>query len=267
VAGALSGRAALVTGGASGIGAACVRRLAAEGAAVTVADLDEAAGRALVDDLAAAGIDAHFVRTDVTDDAACSAAIDAAAHRQGRLAITVAAAGISHGTYLTEPDAPNPKTGLLDVTADDWRRVMAVNVDGVLHTARAAARRMMSDGTKGSIITIASMNSQRTSVGTGPYSVSKAAAWMLTKSLAVELAPHGIRVNAVGPGFVETPMTARLFTPGSGARERALAGTPLGRLGQPEDIAAAVRFLAGDDAAFITGAILYADGGYLADVR
>jgi NAD(P)-dependent dehydrogenase (short-subunit alcohol dehydrogenase family) len=111
------------------------------------------------------------------------------------------------------------------------------------------------------------MNSHRTSVGTGPYSVSKAAAWMLTKSLAVELAPHRVRVNAVGPGFVETPMTARLFTPGSGARERALAGTPLGRLGRPEDIANAVRYLASDDAAFVTGTILYADGGYLADVR
>jgi 3-oxoacyl-[acyl-carrier protein] reductase len=267
VAGALTGRTALVTGGASGIGAACVRRLAADGAAVTIADLNDAGGAALAAELAASGHDAQFVAADVTDAEARTAAVHEAARQRGRLDITVAAAGISHGGYLTEPDAPNPKTDLLDVTADDWRRVMTANLDGVLHIAQAAARRMIADGTPGSIVTIASMNSRRTSAGTGPYSVSKAAAWMLTKSLAVELAPHGIRVNAVGPGFVETPMTARLFTEGNGARERALAATPLGRLGRPEDIAAAVRYLAGNDAAFVTGAILYADGGYLADVR
>ena len=264
---ALTGRSALVTGGASGIGAACVRRLAADGAAVTIADLNEASGAALAADLSASGHDAQFVTTDVTDSQACTTAVREAVRQFGPLDIAVAAAGISHGGYLIDPDAPNPKSGLLDVSADDWRRVMTTNVDGVLHIARAAARRMIADHTRGSIVTIASMNSQRTSTGTGPYSVSKAAAWMLTKSLAVELAPHGIRVNAVGPGFVETPMTARLFIEGNGARERALAATPLGRLGRPDDIAAAVRYLAGDDAAFVTGTILYADGGYLADVR
>lgn len=263
---ALTGRSALVTGGASGIGAACVRRLAADGAAVTVADLNAAAGEELVAQLLAGGHRARFIRTDVTDERSCEQAVLTACGNGG-LHIVVAAAGISHGTYLTRRDRPNPKTQLLEVDPDDWHRVMAANVDGVLFTVRTAARRMMTDSTEGSIVTIASMNAQRTSVGTGPYSVSKAAAWMLTKSFAVELAPHRIRVNAVSPGFIETPMTASLFTDGNGARERALAATPLGRLGRPEDIAAAVRFLAGDDAAFLTGSVLYADGGYLADVR
>jgi NAD(P)-dependent dehydrogenase (short-subunit alcohol dehydrogenase family) len=262
----LAGRTALVTGGGSGIGAACALRLAGEGAPVVVSDINPA-GEQVVTRIRAAGGQADFVAADVSDPEQCRTLVGAAIDHLGRIDVLVAAAGISHSGYLTDPGARQPRPLLVDVTPQDWQQVMAVNLDGIMFTNQAVARHMLAAGIHGAIINIASINSQRTSVGTGTYSVSKAAAWMLTKSYAVELASAGIRVNAVAPGFVETPMTERLFLGDPGYRQRMVDSTPLARLGQPDDIAGAVLYLASDDAAFVTGTLLYADGGYLAAER
>jgi NAD(P)-dependent dehydrogenase (short-subunit alcohol dehydrogenase family) len=147
---------------------------------------------------------------------------------------------------------------------------MDVNLHGLLYTDQAVARQLLRQarqtGTRGSIVNIASMNAQRASVSTGPYSVSKAGAWMLTKTLALELAPAGIRVNAVGPGFIDTPMNEGLLADPA-ALDRVLTATPLGRLGEPSEVAAAVVYLASDEAAFVTGTMLYTDGGFIAATR
>jgi NAD(P)-dependent dehydrogenase (short-subunit alcohol dehydrogenase family) len=262
----LAGRSVLVTGGGSGIGAACARRLAAEGARVVVSDIN-AAGELVATGIRDGGGEAAFVQADVSTPEQCHALVDAAVAAFGGLDVLVAAAGISHGGYLTDPGSRQPRTPLVDVTPEDWQRVLAVNLDGIMFTNQAVARHMLATGVRGAIVNITSMNSQRTSIGTGTYSVSKAAAWMLTKSYAVELASAGIRVNAVAPGFIQTPMTERLFLGDPSYLDRMVDSTPLGRLGQPDDIAGAVLYLASDDAAFVTGTMLFADGGYLAAER
>jgi 3-oxoacyl-[acyl-carrier protein] reductase len=263
----VAGKVALVTGAASGIGAGCAHRLGTEGARVVLADLPTGAGEQTAARLRDDGVECRFMATDVRDPAACEAAVSACVETYGGLDVVVAAAGISHGSYLTDDGSPNPRTPLVEVDPEDWHRVLAVNLDGVMHIDQAAARWMLAAGVRGSIVNVASMNAVRTSPGTGPYSVSKAAAWMLTKSYAVELAGAGIRVNAVGPGFVETPMTDRLFRIDPKYRERMMAATPLGRMGRPADIAAAVLYLAGDEAEFVTGTLLVVDGGFMAAER
>jgi NAD(P)-dependent dehydrogenase (short-subunit alcohol dehydrogenase family) len=269
----MAGRSVVVTGGASGIGAACALRMAQEGAAsVVVGDLDDARGDQVVAALRAAGAAAGFVRTDVTDAGACRALVDAGAATTGRVDVLVAAAGISHGQYRSGAESPSgygadrSRAHLVDVDPADWHRVLDVNLHGLFHVLQATARRMLADGTAGSIVTVTSMKSQRASVATGPYSVSKAAAWMLTKTLALELAAHGIRVNAVGPGFIDTPMNTALKGDPA-AVQRVVEATPLGRLGSPEEVASAVLYLAGDESAYLTGSALYPDGGFLAATR
>jgi 3-oxoacyl-[acyl-carrier protein] reductase len=262
----VAGRTVLVTGGGSGIGAACALRLAGEGGQVVVSDINRA-GEQVAARIRDAGGHAEFIPADVSDPEQCRTLVAAAVEHLGRIDVLVAAAGISHGGYLTDPGSPQPRTALAEVTPEEWRQVMAVNLDGIMFTNQAVVRHMLAAGVRGVIVNITSMNSQRTSIGTGPYSVSKAAAWMVTKSYAVELASAGIRVNAVAPGFIQTPMTERLFLGDPGYRERMVESTPLQRMGQPDDIAAAVLYLASDDAAFVTGTLLYADGGYLAAQR
>jgi NAD(P)-dependent dehydrogenase (short-subunit alcohol dehydrogenase family) len=262
----VAGRTVLVTGGGSGIGAACAVRLAAEGAPVVVGDINPA-GEQVAARIRVAGGQATFVQVDVSDPEQCQSLVETAIGQLGRIDVLVAAAGISHSGYLTDPGSQQPRPLLVDVTPSDWQQVMAVNLDGIMFTNQAVARHMLAAGIRGAIVNITSMNSQRTSIGTGTYSVSKAAAWMLTKSYAVELAAAGIRVNAVAPGFIETPMTERLFLGDASYRKRMVDATPLARIGQPDDIAGAVLYLASDDAAFVTGTLLFADGGYLAAER
>jgi NAD(P)-dependent dehydrogenase (short-subunit alcohol dehydrogenase family) len=262
----LAGRAVLVTGGGSGIGAACALRLAAEGAPVVVSDINPS-GEKVAARIRTAGGRAVFVAADVSDPEQCATLVAAAIEHLGRIDVLVAAAGISHSGYLTDPGSRQPRPRLVDVTPSEWHQVMAVNLDGIMFTNQAVARHMLAIGARGAIVNITSINAQRTSIGTGTYSVSKAAAWMLTKSYAVELASAGIRVNAVAPGFIETPMTERLFLGDPSYRQRMVDSTPLARMGQPDDIAGAVLYLASDDAAFVTGTLLYADGGHLAAQR
>jgi NAD(P)-dependent dehydrogenase (short-subunit alcohol dehydrogenase family) len=178
----------------------------------------------------------------------------------------VAAAGISHALHVSgEPRegdrmARRDASFIINKPVEYWEKVLAVNLTGVMLTNRAVAKKMVDGGVRGSIINIASGAAKIPLPGSADYCVSKAGVWMLTKVLALELASHGIRVNAIGPGFIETPMTATMREDEANVR-RIVETTPLGRLGQPEDIANTALFLASDESSFWTGEILFPDGG------
>ena len=267
--GRLTDRVAVVTGGASGIGRACALRFAADGADVVVADLNPERGAATVAAIEALGRRALFVRTDTSREEDCDALIAAAVETFGRVDIAVAAAGISHAAYVSRENPvirPGAQASaweagaLINKPVKYWDKVLAVNLTGVMLTDRAAARQMIAQGLGGAIINIGSISGSVPFKGVADYCVSKAGVWMLTKVLAQELAPHQIRVNAVGPGTVDTPMSAALLADAV-TRHAMLEMTPLKRFAKPEEIANAVVFLAGEEAGFITGEILFVDGG------
>ncbi|MFE7070576.1 SDR family NAD(P)-dependent oxidoreductase [Streptomyces sp. NPDC057620] len=242
----LTGRTAFVTGAASGIGRACAVLLARAGATVHCADLD-AQGldetAALIKD---AGGTARPHPLDVTD----RARLDEAVATCARLDVMAAVAGIMHSSPV------------LETRDEDLDRVLAVNFKGVLYACQAAARSMLDSRTSGSIITMASGAVDTGGPGLLCYGAAKAAVVQLTKTLATEMGPHGIRVNAVAPGWIRTPMTDR-HDGEAQARTEALMSrmSPLGRVGEPEDIAHAVLHLASDASAFTTGQILRPNGG------
>ena len=209
----LKGRVAVITGGASGLGRASAERFAAEGADLVLADLNARAG----DETAAAitaetGRQVEFVALDVTDEDQTQALMRHAVDAFGRLDVVLAAAGVSSAGYVSGQVTvriDDPETNyLINKPAADWRRVLDINLTGVMLTARAAAQAMIGLESPGSIISIASVAGRVPLAGAAEYSVSKAGVIMLTQVLARELADHGIRVNAIGPGFIETPMTA-----------------------------------------------------------
>ena len=199
--GRLETKRAIITGGASGLGAAIAQRFAGEGASVAIIDLPHMAerGNAVVDELNSAGAQAVFVTGDVLDPASIRAAIDEGAEAFGGADICIASAGVA-----SHPDSGF--RGFLDLELEHFDFVNNVNVRGVFLTAQRAAQLMVAAGRGGSIVTLASIAAKRPSAGV--YSVSKAAAWMLTRSFATELAPHKIRVNAIGPAYVTTEMLA-----------------------------------------------------------
>ena len=240
-------KSVLITGGSRGIGAACARRFARDGWSVAVHYYkSEAEALALAEELRAAGAEAVPVRGDLSDPAQAARAVEAAQAALGRLDALVCNAGVALPVQL-----------LTDTTDDQWRRVMGTDLDGVFHTLRAAIPGMVSRK-RGAIVTVSSMWGVTGGSCEAPYSAAKAGVIGLTKALAKELGPSGIRVNCVAPGAIETDMTAFL-TPEDRA---ALAGeAPLGRMGAPEEVAEAVRFLAGEEARFITGQVLRVDGG------
>ena len=254
--GRLAEKVALITGGASGIGRACAVRFAQEGAKICVADRDLAAATDTARKIDGNGRRAIAVAVDTTDEAANDAMVRRCVEAFGGVDILVAAAGI--GSPRPDPDSARPHN-VLSIPTADFRMVLDVNLWGVLHGNRAVARWMVEHRRGGSLINLASIMSRMPSSGAA-YSVSKAGVWMLTKCLAQDLAPHGIRVNAIGPGFIETPMTAPLR--GDAARsEWAMKLTPMGRFGTPEEVAATALFLASDDASFFTGELLHPSGG------
>jgi NAD(P)-dependent dehydrogenase (short-subunit alcohol dehydrogenase family) len=238
--GRLDGRVALVTGGASGIGAACAERFAAEGAEVTTLDLTGD-----VDQL-----------VDVTDETAVSAAVDLVVERHGRLDVVVNSAGVAGGGPVH----------LLD--RKEWDRVIGVNLTGTFLVCKHALRPMLDQGS-GSIINVASVEGIEGTEGGSTYNASKAGVVMLTKNLAIDYGSKGIRSNCICPGFIETPMfSSVLDSPGMEIfRERIRNEHKLGRFGRPDEIAGAAMFLASDDASFVTGHALVVDGGYTAGRR
>jgi meso-butanediol dehydrogenase / (S,S)-butanediol dehydrogenase / diacetyl reductase len=244
---------AIVTGGGSGIGEAVVRRLCAEGAAVVVADIDGQAAQRVADSLAA-GDRIQPVALDVTDRAAVEALISDAQQRFGRLDILVNCAGI------------RGVGSVLDVEPELWRRVQAVNTEGTLNTCQFFARAVKKAGTPAAIVNVSSTAGLFGSYNRAPYVSSKFAVVGLTRAMAMEVSEFGIRVNAVAPGMTYTPMTEVMFRDEDGVRQIRSA-LPIGREGRPEEIAAAILFLASDDASFITGVILPVDGGFTAGKR
>jgi len=256
MAGRLAGKIAVITGGGSGIGRACAVRFAMEGAKVCVADLDQAAAKDTARRVEAAGQKSLALRVDTTDEVANDLMVDSCVEAFGAVDVLVAAAGV--GSPRPAAASAKPHT-MLTMPTEAFRSVIDVNLYGVLFSNRAVARFMVANGRGGSLINLGSIMSKMPSTG-GAYSVSKAGVWMVTKCLAQELAHHGIRVNAIGPGFIETPMTAPLR--GDADRNRwAMGMTPMGRYGTAEEVASTALFLASDDAAFFTGEILHPSGG------
>lgn len=252
----LRGRVALITGGGSGIGRACALLFAREGARVCAADLQLEGTAETVRAIEAEGGQALAVPVDVSDPAGVDRMVAACVDAFGGVDILVAAAGIASAR---PPSAGGEPYTTLTIPLDQFRRIIDINLYGVLHSDRAVARWLLEHGRPGSIINIASAAAKVPLPGAA-YSVSKAGVWMLTKVLAMELAPAGIRVNAIGPGWIETPMTAALRD--DEARLRwALSLTPMGRMGRPEEVASVALFLASDAASYMTGELLHPSGG------
>ena len=248
----LAGKAALVTGGASGIGLATARRFATEGARVAITDLDEGAGATAAHEL---GDAAFFMHHDVTSESGWEAVMRESVSRFGGVDVLLNSAGVFRfGT-------------IEDTTLDEWRQTIAINLDGTFLGCRAAVRAMREHG--GSIINMSSISGLRGDPDNAAYNASKGGVRLLTKSVALHCARRGypIRCNSVHPGSIDTPMVRSYFTgrPDPEAEERAwLREIPVGRLGRAEDIASLILYLASDEASYVTGAEFTIDGGMTA---
>ncbi len=253
----LAGRVALITGAASGIGKATAERLAAEGAAVMITDVDDDSGKAVAAELGALGQQAGYLYLDVGSEQEWQRAVEGVVEQFGRLDILVNNAGVRG-----EPE-PIEETSLAN-----WDRSIAILQTGVFLGMKWAAPALLESG-HASVVNISSIFGASGGFGTSPaYHAAKGAVRVLTKTAALRWAKRGIRVNSVHPGFIDTP----LLHPGSSCEPSGAAKfhqaildvTPLGRLGRPEEVAAGVAYLASDEAAFVTGSELYIDGGYMA---
>jgi glucose 1-dehydrogenase len=247
----LQGKVALVTGGAQGIGLACAQRFVADGARVTIVDRDAARGAQAVAAMGGAAC-ARFIEGDVTAPGLAQRALDETVAAFGGIDVLLNNAGITHAADF------------LDLAVEDFDRVLGINLRSYFVFGQTVARHMAQAGTRGSIINMSSVNSVVAIPNQVPYCISKGGVNMLTRVMAISLAPRGIRVNAIGPGTIATEL-ARNAVLGSPQAERTIMSrTPLGRLGEPEEVASVASFLAGDESSYFTGQTLYPDGGRLA---
>ncbi|WP_223596625.1 SDR family NAD(P)-dependent oxidoreductase [Pseudomonas sp. A-R-19] len=252
----LAEKVCIVTGGASGIGKACVELFAKEGAKVAVFDVDVSSGVRLTEELSSAGHNVLFLRVDVSSESAIKTAVGEVISRFGRLDVLVNNAGITHTFSSTE-----------HVSEEEWDKVISINAKGVLFGTKHAIPRMRAAG-GGSIVNICSICADIGFGGLAPYHAAKGAVKAMTRNDAMDLARDRIRVNSVHPAFVWTPMTEDELQQGGGdmekAKQDAAAVHPLGRMAMPIDIAFACLYLASDESSFVTGSALTIDGGYTA---
>jgi NAD(P)-dependent dehydrogenase (short-subunit alcohol dehydrogenase family) len=243
----LADKVAIVTGATQGIGLACAERLVREGARVMLVDIKPEGEQAAVQ----LGEATRFFAADVSQKADVDAMIAATLQAFGRIDILVNNVGVTHAADF------------LDLHEDDFDRVLRINLKSMFLCGQAAAREMVKQGS-GSIINMSSVNSELAIPNQVPYVVSKGGVNQLTKVMALNLAPHGIRVNGVGPGTILTELAKKAVLGSPEARHTILSRTPLGRCGEPEEVASIVAFLASDDASYMTGQTIYADGGRMA---
>ena len=243
---------AVITGAAGGIGQGIASQLAADGYAVVLGDVRGDAAHSTAQSFVAQGVRAISVQADITDAAACAGMMQAAQDSFGRIDVFVNSAGIS---------SPKPT---LEVTPEEWRRMIDIQLTGAFLSSQAAGRAFVEQGRGGCIVFISSINAEAAFPMRTAYACAKSGVLMLTKTLAIEWAARGIRVNAVGPSHTETEMTQQNIARGVIDIETIKRRIPLGRLARVEDVANAVSFLCSDKASFITGHSLYVDGGYLA---
>lgn len=256
----LAGKVAIVTGASQGIGRACAVRLAKEGAKVAVCDVNADGGAEVAKAIAADGGQAVFIRCDVAKAEDVTSTLAGTLKAYGRVDVLVNNAGVLD-------DAP-----FLDLSVDELDRVLSVNLRGAFLMAQAVARQMVAQGQSGgdgaaggaagAIVNMSSINEKFGLPDHVAYSISKGGISQLTRAMAVALAPHGIRVNAVGPGTIDTPILAGVIKD-KAFRTKVLSRTPLGRFGRPEEIAAVVAWLASDESSYVTGTTVFADGGRL----
>jgi NAD(P)-dependent dehydrogenase (short-subunit alcohol dehydrogenase family) len=273
--GRLAGKVAVVTGGGNGLGRATAIRFAEEGAAVVVADLLDGPGHETVAQIDAAGGRATFVSVDVTSRADNDAMARAAIEQFDGLHVVVTAAGVASGGYVSgdlelaqksmrERAELGPARGFVNLELDDWQSVLDINLTGTLKSLQSCVGAMLDHGCArgASLVTIASIGAKHPDAGSLQYGVSKAGVWWLTKKLARELVGEGIRVNSIGPGFIETNMTAIMQFMPEAAQQHLYAQIPMGRMGTPVEIANTALFLASDESSYFTGEILHPDGGF-----
>jgi NAD(P)-dependent dehydrogenase (short-subunit alcohol dehydrogenase family) len=276
--GRLDGKVAVVTGGGNGLGRASAVRFAEEGAAgLVIADLLPEPAEETVRLVEAAGGRAVAHRLEASSRADNDAMAQLALDRFGGLDVVLTAAGVSYGDYRSGDveaarkrvatmvdNVATPWLPFLELPVEDFQRVLDVNLTGTLLAVQACASRMVERGTRGSIITIASILA-KASTGSVPYNVSKAGVWMLTKVAARVLAPTGVRVNAIGPGYITTNMTAAIKDMPEELLTAFMAQIPMGRFGEPVEVANTALFLASDESSYFTGEILHPDGGFYTD--
>lgn len=244
----LSGKTAIITGGASGIGQATARLFAQEGANVVIADFSEA-GQEVADRLQEDGHRAIYMKVDVTEEKDIEALIERAVHTYGQLDIMFANAGVAND------DAAD------SLSLEKWQRTLDVNLTGIFLSDKYAVIQMLKQGTGGAIINTASIHGHAAKAGVTAYGSSKGGVVMLTQTLGIQYASRGIRVNAVCPGYIDTPLLKALPPE---AKQKLVDLHPIGRLGSAEEVAKAVLFLASDDSSFVVGSSLMVDGGYTA---
>jgi len=248
--GRVEGKVALVAGAGGGIGGAGAIGLAREGAVVVCADIDGAAAEATAAQIRTARGRSAALSLDVHDRAAVGSAVATAVREFGRLDALLDCVGVSQ------------TAAFLDLDAGEWERIIAVNLTGMFHLGQAAARQMVRQGGGGSIINVTSQLAEVARPERAAYVASKGGGRSLTHAMALELAPHGVRVNAIAPGPTLTGLTRASYADPE-RRRATIAQIPLGRLGEPEDIVGAILFLASDESRWVTGSTVTVDGGYL----